>query len=1110
MMNIINNLIMSKSFGAISLSSTDLKSISDSVDDLFVLSKEGFVGDKGESMEVDDIVAALTQDGISKDLPNSLIDFQSHQDECVNAFLSNIQLKKRKASKNREERIAKKREEAAAALLEETKKLKASKEKKSLTELAKSAKLCLSESHPVPTVEEMFGDAYYKWWLEEDAMDRGAGEEEEEEEEEEESSDDSEDDRSGKRRTRKKKGSKRNSSSAKRPAAVIWEKTLRHQGVTFPDPYEPHGVPLVYDGDQYVLPPECEEAATLYAQSMHLDHVKNKIYNNNFWADFRELLKQHDKSLAKKLKSFAKADFSLILAHEEEIRAEKKAWSKEKKQADKLRREKIKEKYGYAFVDGNKVVIAPYQVEPPCVFKARGTHPKSGKIKFRVTPEAVTLNLDKDAPIPPLPSGRHWGAIVHNPTVSWVATWCENIFGRNKYVRFGNTSHVKGRSDWFKFETARRLAGLIGYVRFFNFENMSHSSASLARQQHAVATYILDLTAIRAGGKKDTTMSADTVGLCNLRKEHIKFHANSIIELDFLGKDSVPYHRRVKVRQAVYKLLKGFVSGKSKKDELFDLISTSSLNTYLASLFPSIKLTIKVFRTFNASLLLSKRLETITEPSGSVADRKQVYQRANTEVAVICNHQRNVGKSHDASVGKMDEFISEKIDLISTLRWYELYIAMLMYSKYSFDVYDFGRETAEELLEEYEKKHGGEKKGKKKKSKTKVKEEVKLEEEEELLEVLEDEEAREAAFRSVVAGAAPKVSSKAAHDEIGSYKSSILPPFLPISTLKEGKEMFKKAYQMVIDYEKSVVEQSNEKANARRKKMEEEMGISMKKLEILVNAAKDAEKAKKKKSKKSKKSDSDDSEKEESQEETLENVKLSKKEKKIVDKLDLVSLRIPALKKFSKDTFADAIGSFSKLWSRRKKVLNQIARTNEQIEGKAMKKIEKSETATVALSTSKTNYLDPRITISWSKRAAVPITNVFNKSLLMRFPWALDVAPSWTFVKEPEELEEVKTEGLRLRKEAKSGSSGRTKKSSQSRRTSQKEDGSEEEEYGDEKYEEYSESDGPKVERSERRLSIRNLGKDVSYLEESEESDEYNDEESDSSEYEDALSDESE
>jgi DNA topoisomerase-1 len=60
------------------------------------------------------------------------------------------------------------------------------------------------------------------------------------------------------------------------------------------------------------------------------------------------------------------------------------------------------------------------------------------------------------------------------------------------------------------------------------------------------------------------------------------------------------------------------------------------LNKYLNSLMPG--LTAKVFRTFNASITLQEQLKA-TPVDGTVDEKMLAYNRANREVAVLCNHQ---------------------------------------------------------------------------------------------------------------------------------------------------------------------------------------------------------------------------------------------------------------------------------------------------------------------------------------------------------------------------------------------------------------------------------------------------------------------------------------
>lgn len=52
-------------------------------------------------------------------------------------------------------------------------------------------------------------------------------------------------------------------------------------------------------------------------------------------------------------------------------------------------------KYGFAIVDGHIEKVGNYNMEPPGTFRGRGQHPKMGKLKSRVLPEQVSINLSE-------------------------------------------------------------------------------------------------------------------------------------------------------------------------------------------------------------------------------------------------------------------------------------------------------------------------------------------------------------------------------------------------------------------------------------------------------------------------------------------------------------------------------------------------------------------------------------------------------------------------------------------------------------------------------------------------------------------------------------------
>ena len=70
------------------------------------------------------------------------------------------------------------------------------------------------------------------------------------------------------------------------------------------------------------------------------------------------------------------------------------------------------------------VQVGNFRVEPPGLFRGRGEHPKMGKLKKRVYPYDITINIGKGEPIPEHPfPGMKWKEIRHDNTVTWLAYW---------------------------------------------------------------------------------------------------------------------------------------------------------------------------------------------------------------------------------------------------------------------------------------------------------------------------------------------------------------------------------------------------------------------------------------------------------------------------------------------------------------------------------------------------------------------------------------------------------------------------------------------------------------------------------------------------------------
>lgn len=464
--------------------------------------------------------------------------------------------------------------------------------------------------------------------------------------------------------------------------SIKWQ-TLEHNGVLFAPAYEPlpKHVKLKYDGKDVSLPLEAEEAATFWVAMMtpaSSHHLDNPTFRQNFFTDFSEIIKKAGgaKNAAGEkvpIKSLDKCDFSKLYDHwlvKTEAKKNKNL-SKAEKEAAKAEKDKLEAPYITCLWDGRKQKVGNFRVEPPSLFRGRGEHPKTGRVKTRVWPEQITINIGKTAKVPEPPKGHKWKAVQHDQKATWLAMWQENINGAYKYVMLGAASDVKGQSDFKKFEKARELKKHIDKIRREYTKELK--SEVMADRQRATAMYLIDKLALRAGNEKDTENEADTVGCCSLKYEHITLEPPNKVTFDFLGKDSIRYNETAPVDAQVFKNLKLFKKApKTDGDDLFDRLTTSQLNKHLNSYMQG--LTAKVFRTYNASFTMSKLLKDLEKDPrsrGTIAEKVKLYNDCNREVAILCNHKRSVGAGHEQQMQKLG-------DRIKGLRYQQWRTKMMM------------------------------------------------------------------------------------------------------------------------------------------------------------------------------------------------------------------------------------------------------------------------------------------------------------------------------------------------------------------------------------------------------------------------------------------------
>ena len=183
---------------------------------------------------------------------------------------------------------------------------------------------------------------------------------------------------------------------------VKWT-TLEHNGVLFPPEYTPlpSHVRLLYDGKPVNLHVEAEEVAWFFGSMLHSTHnVENPVFQKNFFADFKDIVKRTGGAKDKEgdkidLKEFSKLDFTKIHEYWHQQNEAKKARPAAEKKAEKAERDEIEEPFKQCKWDGRKEKVGNFRVEPPSLFRGRGEHPKTGKVKYRVKPEQVTIKEER-------------------------------------------------------------------------------------------------------------------------------------------------------------------------------------------------------------------------------------------------------------------------------------------------------------------------------------------------------------------------------------------------------------------------------------------------------------------------------------------------------------------------------------------------------------------------------------------------------------------------------------------------------------------------------------------------------------------------------------------
>ena len=423
---------------------------------------------------------------------------------------------------------------------------------------------------------------------------------------------------------------------------------LVHNGILVPQALLPSHLELTIRGERRELSHKQMEMALAWARKQGTPYVEDSTFARNFLQDFSTVL-----GIAPPL-IVGEVDFGPVLEIVQAERAAKERLTREERKAlaaqRKAKREQIKERYGYAIVDGERVEISNYVAEPSSIFMGRGKHPLRGKWKEGPQQSGITLNLSPDAPDPP----GDWAEIVWQSESLWVARWNDKLSGKLKYVWLSDTAPMKQEREVAKFDQAVELDKNLAQVRAHIERGLIDPDAK--RRMVATACYLIDALCLRVGDEKDAD-EADTVGATTLRPEHITLHPDDTAEFKFLGKDSVLWHKKITLPPAVRLNLAELIqearpsnsSGNGKrppgrhpirdKPQTFPEIGSNDVNAYLSEVLPG--LTAKVFRTHHATQAVRDSLSASgVEASDPEYEKWGGVALANLEAAILCNHYK--------------------------------------------------------------------------------------------------------------------------------------------------------------------------------------------------------------------------------------------------------------------------------------------------------------------------------------------------------------------------------------------------------------------------------------------------------------------------------------
>lgn len=408
--------------------------------------------------------------------------------------------------------------------------------------------------------------------------------------------------------------------------------------------------------------------------------VKEVIYKWSIWdRQYTYGNKYALKNVVATLKYF-KADSDLINALKEEteefkslekeivkfndkFKEQKKEYNKSHKKEIEQEKVDFKEQFGYAIVNDEKIGVSIPMTETSNPLIVRGDDERMWCWKLHTPISKVVVNCVKsDETKHELE--RMGFQVVSKKDVDWIFSYKIDLVGAKDYPSINKSSRLCANSSnqienvKEKYEHSYQLI-----QKFKDFDSLIDeylNSDSRHKKEVALAIFLIKNYAIRVGNERNE-WQADTVGITTLRKEHIKIENNKLI-LDFLAKDSIPYHKEDIIDERIAREFENLLKDKSSKTEIFRL-NSSELNSIIKDICPSASP--KTFRSAKCCATFCEEFNRQNvKSSWKDNEKKKALIKANLVVAEMLNHKKGVsGKSKeilDNAMTKLDDNIKDK------------------------------------------------------------------------------------------------------------------------------------------------------------------------------------------------------------------------------------------------------------------------------------------------------------------------------------------------------------------------------------------------------------------------------------------------------------------